>query len=135
MAMSRGDTAFLRDTLADLLARVYDPELAALSELLDTPETARDRLVELREASPFQSRLASWAAFFGEPEMAAGLVRDEAMNGPILAQYFWEPIMRDARRTEAFKQTMRDLGLVDFWRTRGWPAACRPTRGDDFECD
>jgi hypothetical protein len=38
------------------------------------------------------------------------------------------------RRTPAFKTLMRDLGLVDYWRARGWPAQCRPLGAGDFTC-
>jgi hypothetical protein len=39
------------------------------------------------------------------------------------------------RKTERFKTHVRGLGLVDYWRTKGWPQFCRPTTGDDFVCD
>jgi hypothetical protein len=28
----------------------------------------------------------------------------------------------------------RNAGLVEYWRTHGWPSVCHPTTGDDFEC-
>jgi len=33
------------------------------------------------------------------------------------------------------KAHIRRIGLLDLWRTRGFPARCRPLDGDDFECD
>jgi hypothetical protein len=39
------------------------------------------------------------------------------------------------RKTERFKKVARDLGLVEYWRARGWPAQCRPEGADDFACD
>jgi len=30
---------------------------------------------------------------------------------------------------------MRDLGFVDYWRARGWPAQCRAAGADDFVCN
>jgi hypothetical protein len=38
------------------------------------------------------------------------------------------------RKTERFKALVRQFGLVDFWRARGWPDLCRPTGADDFVC-
>ena len=35
----------------------------------------------------------------------------------------------------AFKRVARDLGLVDYWRARGWPAQCHPAGTDDFACE
>jgi len=39
------------------------------------------------------------------------------------------------RRSPQFKEHMRLLGLVDFWRSNGFPAFCRPLGEDDFVCD
>jgi TolB-like protein len=39
------------------------------------------------------------------------------------------------RKTERFKGLMREVGLVDYWKDRGWPDMCHPTTGDDFECN
>lgn len=35
---------------------------------------------------------------------------------------------------DRFKLIVRDMGLVDYWRQRGWPDDCRPLEGNDFEC-
>ena len=35
---------------------------------------------------------------------------------------------------ERFKNLVRKLGLVKYWRARGWPEFCHPTTGDDFVC-
>ena len=47
----------------------------------------------------------------------------------------WHPIYAPVRKTERFKKIARGLGLVNYWRERGWPEFCRPTTGDDFECN
>jgi hypothetical protein len=39
------------------------------------------------------------------------------------------------RKTEPFKKVARDLGLVEYWRVRGWSAQCRPAGTDDFVCE
>jgi hypothetical protein len=30
---------------------------------------------------------------------------------------------------------VREAGLVDYWKARGWPDLCRPIGANDFECD
>jgi hypothetical protein len=35
----------------------------------------------------------------------------------------------------AFKTLMRNMGLVDYWRAKGWPQSCHPNTGHDFECN
>ena len=44
------------------------------------------------------------------------------------------PSYGPARATERYKAYARKTGVVDYWRAKGWPAFCRPTAGDDFEC-
>jgi TolB-like protein len=39
------------------------------------------------------------------------------------------------RRHPLMKGFVAEFGLLDLWRTRGWPALCRPIGEDDFECD
>ena len=47
----------------------------------------------------------------------------------------WLPVFAPARKTESFKRYVRDAGLVDYWKARGWPDLCHPTASDDFVCD
>jgi hypothetical protein len=30
---------------------------------------------------------------------------------------------------------LRNAGIVDYWRAKGWPDLCRPVGVDDFVCD
>jgi adenylate cyclase len=46
----------------------------------------------------------------------------------------WGPSFGPVRKTERFKTFVRDAGMLVYWRERGWPEFCRPTTGDDFEC-
>jgi hypothetical protein len=39
------------------------------------------------------------------------------------------------RKTERFKAYVRERGLVEYWRAKGWPEFCKPTTDDDFVCD
>jgi TolB-like protein len=47
----------------------------------------------------------------------------------------WLPLDSGTRKTERFKTLMRQFGLVDYWRERGWPDLCQPVGADDFVCD
>jgi hypothetical protein len=56
--------------------------------------------------------------------------------GPTLASIVWQPIYRDVRVLEGFKDLLADIGVVAFWRESGvWNDFCRPLGLDDFECE
>jgi hypothetical protein len=74
----------------------------------------------------------------GAPERVLEFYEDEIKADyfqPISATWFWHPSYAAVRRTDRFKTVVRDLGLVDYWRARGWPAQCHATRAGDFACD
>ncbi len=48
----------------------------------------------------------------------------------------WQPFKSVARNDPLFKDILRELGLVAYFRTSGrWGDYCRPLGADDFECD
>jgi TolB-like protein/thioredoxin-like negative regulator of GroEL len=65
------------------------------------------------------------------PERAADI---NFLGGNPLAP-LWHPLHAPLRKTERFKALVRRIGLVDYWRARGWPDLCRPVGADDFVCD
>jgi adenylate cyclase len=74
----------------------------------------------------------------GAPERVLEFYEDEIKAGyfqPISATWFWHPTYAAVRRTARFNALARDLGLLDYWRARGWPAQCRPAGADDFVCE
>lgn len=74
--------------------------------------------------------LAWWAAYYQEPELSLELWSE----GPRNPDGLWVPLMRDVRQLPAFKDVVRELGLVDYWRAYGWSDSCRPLPGDNFVC-
>jgi len=48
---------------------------------------------------------------------------------------FWQPVFREVRQLDEFKDYMREIGLVAYWREYGWPDLCKPVGEDDFECE
>lgn len=47
----------------------------------------------------------------------------------------WDSSYAALRKTERYKEFMRERGVVKYWRERGWPELCRPADADDFSCD
>jgi hypothetical protein len=79
--------------------------------------------------------IAMWAAHFGDAQLALDVMERQVTANSQAAYLFWYPQMRDVRRSPRFKEIMRNAGFVDYWNEFGWPETCRPTVGDDFECD
>jgi len=59
--------------------------------------------------------------------------RTDFRNVQIIAQ-IWENWAVEIRQDPRFKQWVREMGYLDFWKKKGWPDRCRPTGVDDFEC-
>jgi TolB-like protein/tetratricopeptide (TPR) repeat protein len=50
-------------------------------------------------------------------------------------QFAWWPTPSSVRKTERFKTLVRNAGLVDYWKARGWPDLCKPVGANDFTCE
>jgi TolB-like protein len=54
-------------------------------------------------------------------------------NNPMF--WMWDPVLQRWRRSESFRQRVRDSGMLAYWQKYGWPDLCRPMGKNDFECD
>ncbi len=74
----------------------------------------------------------------GAPDRALEIYEEQgeagSFNGPHIS-VLWHPSYAPVRKLERFKAYVRNAGLVDYWRARGWPEFCRPLGADDFVCD
>ncbi|MEO8308176.1 MAG: TIR domain-containing protein [Pseudomonadota bacterium] len=110
-----------------------------MKSLLDKPDDALAYLrVRVRDPQvKFGSGMVEWLAWFGDYETALEALRvnlqDPGWRYAILWA-IWDPGLSEVRKLPGFKQLMRDVGLVDYWRKYGWGDYCKPTTGDDFEC-
>ncbi len=114
--------------------------LEDLAKAFDDPETMISRL-RIAAVSPAnqdgrrQFKIALWSTRLGDTELAAAAVRRYALDlhFPRIGG-IWASALRAVRRTAAFKEIVRDLGLVDYWRRSGkWCDFARPLGDDDFE--
>lgn len=141
-AMVRRDSVALRKASAETAA----PPAEVNHEMvlhLDDPQAG---IAELRRMlhdprfSPSIVRsvvIAQWAAYFGDPALSLEALRTMPRFGPTGSVLFslWRPIEKETRRLPGFKDYVRQLGLVDYWRTTGkWGEFCKPVGANDFEC-
>jgi adenylate cyclase len=47
----------------------------------------------------------------------------------------WGKVNHEVRQLPRFKEFVREIGLVEYWKEYGWPDLCHPLGDDDFECD
>jgi tetratricopeptide (TPR) repeat protein len=114
--------------------------MEVMHALLDTPEEAGAELKLLLTDSTYNNPLtrvviAEWASYFGEFELALQCCRESVGSNSEFIWTIWQPIHEGMRQLPEFKDFVRELGLVDYWRTSGkWSDFCRPVDEDDFEC-
>jgi len=137
--MARGETDAVRAWLAQAPAGSMGNRL---SSVFNSREATLALIGEFQEEPGFKSRpslvnVAFWAAYYEDTDLAVALLR-EAFLTDGWGNYFliWHDVFSATRQTPEFRQFMRDLGFVDFWRQTGeWGDYCKPLAGgDDFEC-
>ena len=108
---------------------------------LDMPEQARLELRKLFDDPDYNNPLirtiiALWAAYFGDNEFALQEFQEASMSSTFLMFTIWHPPLTDMCRLPGFKDLVRDLKLVNYWRATGnWGEFCHPVGEDDFECE
>jgi len=138
--MARDEPETVRRNLDRRLSAGNDPLLRQLAAAFDEPAAA---LAAVREAfdDPAQRstsaamRLASFAAYFGDEDLVLRCMRRAYVElAPQVPFQIWHALYARARRSEGFKQLVRELGLYGYWRESGhWGDFARPLGGDDFE--
>ena len=134
-----------RDTPAAVGFSFADPPFAPIVANWDDPVAAR-AAVRTAYAGIDQSVMPIWrvlarlqigavAARFGDPELAMTSFEETFTSSPEQVYAIWRPVYRDMRKLPRFKEFVRQIGLVDYWKQYGWPDMCRPFGENDFECD
>jgi TolB-like protein/DNA-binding winged helix-turn-helix (wHTH) protein/tetratricopeptide (TPR) repeat protein len=108
-------------------------DFTVMFDLIDDREAALDWLRENHEAGEEvvpRYFISMWAAYHGDAELAL-----KALPSYPNPAFYWYESKAGIRRLEGFKNIVRELGLVDYWREFGWSEHCRPVGEDDFECE
>jgi len=146
LALTRGDRATINEGLDRLLASqamgypVHNELAVAMRDLLDDPQAACDALRRFHQDPRsddvmMTSVMGLWASYFSDHELALEIYRSRVdSEGFFPALTLWRPLHRDMRQLAGFRELLRDLGLVDYWRETGhWGDYIRPIGEDDFE--
>jgi hypothetical protein len=110
-----------------LLAEIdsSDASLALLREVYEDQDAIWPRKLQ---------DIAMAAAYLGDPDLALQAKSEEIRANPSRITSIWYPVMSEVRQLPAFKDFVREINLVDYWRAYGWADACRPLGTEDFEC-
>jgi len=78
--------------------------------------------------------------YVGAPERALEYYEGTLESGAVGGAggdngFLWHPSYAPVRKLERFKTFVRNSGMVEYWRAKGWPEFCRPAGADDFVCD
>jgi TolB-like protein/DNA-binding winged helix-turn-helix (wHTH) protein len=131
------ETKRYKDAAASILSAppgLYPPaNLATAVRLLRMAPSSMPR-----QDGPYMGNLSLVFLYVGMPERALEEVEhgaDAGFNGFSAVANIWQPDFGPARKTGQFKNLIRKLGLVDYWRARGWPQFCQPLGTSDFACN
>jgi hypothetical protein len=79
---------------------------------------------------------ATWANYFGEPELALDAIRGTNRDVQLLLVFhFLVPFFADMRGLPGFKEIVNDIGLVEYWREDAWSDFCEVDGDADFVCN
>ena len=116
------------------------PVLRKMPDVLDQPEAASAMLrAEIdkpaNQQSTLQQVLSMHSAVLGDIDTAMVAMRRSLINIRATSYLLlWHPGFFEVRRDPRFKELLREIGLVDFWRETGnWGDFARPVGDDDFE--
>ncbi len=87
-------------------------------------------------SSMYLSRLSLLAAYFGDTEFALEVLeKGTGISSDLIP--CWFPVMKKVRKLPRFKEFLRKIGLIDYWKKYGWPDnnLCHPVGNDDFMCE
>jgi TolB-like protein len=139
---TRGSRDDIRKTLEGIARRPEERPAELARRVLagfDNPQRARAAL-RATYADPTLAHATRWelvpylAAWLGDTDLVLEAWSDELPTNMLRTINIWDPAFADARKHPDFKPLMRKIGLVDYWRAKGWADKCRPLDGDDFEC-
>jgi hypothetical protein len=134
------DPAIVRSRFQAIIGLYASPLDRALGECLDAPEVAGVVLHKAFDDPACQNASAMTVIFlyadhFQDKELAlAALRRAILVSQKTNLEGLWWPVETNLRTDPRFKELVREIGLVDYWRTTGkWGDFARPLGERDFE--
>ena len=95
-------------------------------------ELSEDRRMLFRIGVNLGDVIEEGGRIYGDPQLSFDILKEFPNSTPP-----WTRNMgSDMRQLPEFKEWVREIGLVDYWRGTGkWPDLCHPVGDDDFVCE
>jgi tetratricopeptide (TPR) repeat protein len=134
-ALGKGDRALIEARIALNAGGEFEPVQKLLGNRGEALKALRPAIASAGNPVVQQGG-ALWAAYLGDPAYSLEVLNRTRDRTPtlILGYQLWRPVMADVRKLPGFKDLVREMGLVQYWREFGWGEHCRPLGEDDFEC-
>ena len=137
-ALGSRDEPKVAQFVGEFRALSPDAPLVVLAESLRTPHPSESEIRRVAATAALRSRsglsaLATWAAYYGHPQLALQYV-DEAFD-PRLDNGMlpWASVFSGMRQLPEFRTFLERRGYVAYWKAYGWGDFCHQT-GGGFEC-
>ena len=134
--INRGiETGHFRDALDqfnDCQSCPNKPNFVHIPKILEA--LANKREVHLTGEQILEVRIPSILYVVGGTEMVLDNIENWRGSNLFFALAYNSAFMDEVRTTQRYKQMVIDVGLVEYWRKRGWPDYCEPLGDDDFKC-
>jgi TolB-like protein len=119
---------------------VFDPIWSIAREHIESKQEGLSELHRIYGSNENLSaidlqNISIFAAHFGDPEFSLNAMEKSVSLRTGALHFIWAPVFREVRQLPRFKEFMGEIGLVDYYKTYGWPDLCHPVGDDDFECD
>ena len=142
LARKNPDIALIKTRLRDFLEATHQPALFGM-----TPDNFTDKQAiraglhrqfddPTRQLGNPMVLMAAVADLYGDKDLALAAFRRGFLDLHATAYLSFWPFNQSGLHTDArFKQLVRDLGFIDYFRSTGkWNDFCAPVGTDDFEC-
>jgi tetratricopeptide (TPR) repeat protein len=116
---------------ADTLLRITDIDRRSVEDAVQLLRSAPRKTDQPEKLPALVAELNFVYPYVGAPERMLENLEEAGFMIPTL----WRQTAAPLRKGERVKALMRKVGLVDYWRERGWPDLCRPMGANDFVCD
>jgi tetratricopeptide (TPR) repeat protein len=143
-ARGRGDRASAEKyyRLAILPAEKDRPFVAAVIKALHSRPATNAAVAALEAEAASNSHFEPYRHFFvlGAEEAIVRRAKRQLESGDTQRLVFaalagiWGPDFATLRNSPGFKDVLRKLHIVEYWKKNGWPDRCRPKGEGDFEC-